>query len=819
MVNVVPMVPMVPMRQFGLRKSVSCDRMSRCNHGKELRDGPAVGESVNEESRDRQLLQAIAKAHTDFVDSADPKILFEGLLQLLLSITDSEYGFIGEVLHGPEGQPYLKTFSITDISWSEETQKFYEENAVEGLEFHNLESLLGEVMVTREQVISNQPATDPRRGGLPEGHPPLKAFLGLPFMSGGSMVGMAGIANRPGGYDTDLASFLEPFLLTCGNFIRTIRADVSRLEVENALKDSEARSRAVLDSTLDAVITTDDEGTIESVNPATRSLFGYEAGELIGRNVNLLMPEPDHSQHHSYMRRYLETGEATVIGIGRETIALRKDGSRFPIDLAVSELSVPGRHLFLGVVRDISDRKKAEKKAEETLAQLEAGNEDMLAILDETRLGVVMLDENRRIVFASRSCENLMQQSRDRLQGQPWDEVCPFSAAQKKMMRELFAADAASRDRLDTKLSLSDGREFWTEVEVRDDPRDPRGKIVFMYDVTEVHLLRSSLNIAAFRQIVGNSPAMQGVFDLVEKFASSEWTVLIEGETGVGKELVARSLHAASPRKEGPFIAVNCGGITESLLTSQLFGHRRGAFTGAAADQEGVFEAANGGTIFLDEIGEMPMAVQSALLRVFEEREITRVGDSRPRAIDVRIVTATNRDLGNEVKAGRFREDLLYRVRVATIPVPPLRERTEDIPLLVSSFLPAGRAAAHKRVQGLDPAAMQRLMEHSWPGNVRELKNAIETAIVRCSGAVIGVDDLPIELGRSLARAETGPVEWDPRSHLLDALKRAGGNRSRAAALLGISRATLYRRLKEAGIEAKQPRAAARQGGRSDENG
>jgi transcriptional regulator with PAS, ATPase and Fis domain len=158
---------------------------------------------------------------------------------------------------------------------------------------------------------------------------------------------------------------------------------------------------------------------------------------------------------------------------------------------------------------------------------------------------------------------------------------------------------------------------------------------------------------------------------------------------------------------------------------------RSSAFTGAAADQEGVFEAANGGTIFLDEIGEMPMAVQSALLRVFEEREITRVGDSRPRAIDVRIVTATNRDLGNEVKAGRFREDLLYRVRVATIPVPPLRERTEDIPLLVSSFLPAGRAAAHKRVQGLDPAAMQRLMEHSWPGNVRELKNAIETAIVR----------------------------------------------------------------------------------------
>jgi PAS domain S-box-containing protein len=773
-------------------------------------DGPAVGDT---------MMQAITKAHTDFVDLAEPKNLFEGLLQLLLSITDSEYGFIGEILHTPEGQPYLKTFSITDISWNEETRKFYEENAVEGMEFHNLKTLFGKVMVTQEQVISNQPATDPRRGGLPEGHPPLNAFLGLPIFSGGSMVGMAGIANRPRGYDTDVVSFLQPFLLTCGNFIRMIRTDAKRCEVENALKDSDVRSRAVLDSTLDAVITIDDAGTIESVNPATEKLFGYTASELIGRNVNTLMPEPDRSRHHSYMSRYLETGEAKVIGIGRETIALRKDGSRFPIDLAVSELSVPGSHLFTGIVKDISERKIAQKKVEETLAQLEAGNEDLLAILNETRLGIVMLDENESVVFASRSCENLMQKSHEALRGQPWDKVCPFTAAQKKSMRALFDADVASRDRLDTRLSLSDGREFWTEVEVRDDPRDPRGKIIFMYDVTEVHRLRTRLNFATSRLLVGNSRPMQKTFDLIDKFAPGDWTVLIEGETGVGKELIARSLHAASPRMDGPFIAVNCGGLTESLLTSQLFGHRRGAFTGAVTDQEGVFEAANGGTIFLDEIGELPMAVQIALLRVIQEREITRVGESKPRTIDVRILAATNKDLVSEVKAGRFREDLLYRIRVARIPVPPLRERAEDIPLLVSSFVAEGRAAAHKRVRGLEPAAMQRLMEHSWPGNVRELKNAIETAVIRCGGTVVRVVDLPLEIGDTFAPAERGPFEEDPRLRLLDALERAGGNRSRAAALLGISRATLYRRLKEAGIEAKQPRAAARRGGRSDENG
>ena len=779
-------------------------------------DGPAVGECMNEESRDRQLLQAITKAHTDFVDLVEPRDMFEGLLHLLLSITDSEYGFIAEMLHDSENQPYLKMFAITNISWNEETRRIYEGHAVDRMEFHSLKTLFGHVMVTGESVISNHPGTDSRRGGLAEGHPPLNAFLGLPIFSGASMVGMAGIANRPGGYDNEIESFLGPFLLTCGNFIRMIRTDAKRCEVENALKDSVARSRAVLDSTLDAVITIDDEGTIESVNPATESLFGYTASELIGRNVNTLMPEPDRSRHHSYMGRYLETGEAKIVGIGRETVALRKDGSRFPIDLAVSELSVPGRHLFLGVVRDISDRKIAQKKVEETLAQLEAGNEDLLAILNETRLGIIMLDENERIVFTSHSCENLMQKSHEALRGQPWDTVCPFTAAQKKSIRALFDADVASRDRLSLKLSLSDGREFWTEVEVRDDPRDSRGKIIFMYDVTEVHRLRTRLNVAASRLLVGNSRSMQKTFDLLDKFAPGQWTVLIEGETGVGKELVARSLHAASPRRDGPFVAVNCGGLTESLATSQLFGHRRGSFTGAVADQEGVFEAANGGTVFLDEIGELPAAIQSALLRVIQEREITRVGESKPRKIDVRILAATNRDLDNEVKAGRFREDLLYRIRVARISVPPLRERVEDIPPLVSSFLAEGRAAAHKRVHGLEPAAMQRLMEHSWPGNVRELKNAIETAIIRCGGPVVSVVDLPLEIGDTYAPAETGLVEGDSRSRLLDALRRAGGNRSRAAALLGISRATLYRRLNEAGIEAKQPRAAAAQDGTSD---
>ena len=764
---------------------------------------------MNPQDRDRHLLEAIAKAHTEFIDLAEPKTLFERLLQLLLSITESDYGFIGEILHTDEGQPFLKTFSITNIAWNAETQKFYEENAPQGMEFHNLKTLFGHVMVSRERVISNDPATDPRRGGLPKGHPPLNAFLGLPINSGSSMVGMAGIANRPGGYDTDLVSFLEPFLLTCGNFIRTIRTDAKRRETKNALEESEARSTAVLNSTLDAVITTDDEGTIESMNPSTESLFGYKASELIGRNVSMLMPEPDRSRHGSYMRRYLDTGEAKIIGIGRETTALRKDGSRFPIELAISELSVPGRHLFTGIVKDISARKIAQTKLEETLAQLETSNANMLAILNETRLGIVMLDERGRIVFTSRSCENLLGQPLDKLRGESWESVCPFSAAQKKILHALFDTAEASRSRLDARLDLGDGREFWTEVEVRDDPRNPLGKIIFLYDVTEVHRLRSHVNVATSRQMVGKSQAMRRMFVLLDKYAPGDWTVLIEGETGVGKEMVARAIHAASNRKDGPFIPVNCGGLTDSLLTSQLFGHRRGAFTGAVADQEGMFEAAEGGTIFLDEIGELPTGVQASLLRVIQEKEITRIGESRPRKVDVRILAATNRDLDREVKAGNFRQDLFYRICVARIPVPPLRERTEDIPLLISSFLAEAGATAHKRVQGVEPAAMHRLMEYLWPGNVRELKNAVETAIIRSTAQVVKVDDLQIAMGDAAAPAASEPVLGDSRSRLLDALERTGGNRSRAAQLLGISRATLYRRLTEAGIEAKQSRAGA----------
>jgi DNA-binding NtrC family response regulator len=290
---------------------------------------------------------------------------------------------------------------------------------------------------------------------------------------------------------------------------------------------------------------------------------------------------------------------------------------------------------------------------------------------------------------------------------------------------------------------------------------------------------------------------MQQVYRHIRSVARVDSTVLIEGETGTGKELVARAIHAASHRKDKAFVAVNCAGLTESLLASQLFGHKRGAFTGAVEDHQGLFEAANGGTLLLDEIGDIPITVQNQLLRVLQEREIVRLGETRPRKIDVRLLAATHRSLSDQVASGHFRQDLFYRIRVARVAVPALRERREDIPLLAASFLAQFCAASGKPVIELSHEAVRLLMDHPWPGNVRELRSAIEFAVIRCAGAVIQPDDLPPEIvtPADLVGSIAGDPLNDEKARFLDALSRSRGNRALAARLLGISRATLYRRL------------------------
>jgi len=313
--------------------------------------------------------------------------------------------------------------------------------------------------------------------------------------------------------------------------------------------------------------------------------------------------------------------------------------------------------------------------------------------------------------------------------------------------------------------------------------------------------------------IVAHSEAMRRVLELARKAAAVDAPVLVTGESGVGKERIARLIHDCSARAHGVFVAINCGAVTETLLESELFGHARGAFTGATQDRAGLFEAASGGTLFLDEVGELPHPMQVKLLRAVQEGEVRRVGENKSRKIDVRLVAATNRDLAGEVEARRFRRDLYYPLRVIELRIAPLSERKEDILPIARAFLASSAARSRRKTASLTPAAADQLLRHSWPGNVRELQNAMERALALGSGERIESDDLPEEIRAARGAApSTGQSLADlERSAIYAAPEETDGNRERAATQLGIGVATLYRKLHRYG--ARQP-APARRGAR-----
>jgi len=302
---------------------------------------------------------------------------------------------------------------------------------------------------------------------------------------------------------------------------------------------------------------------------------------------------------------------------------------------------------------------------------------------------------------------------------------------------------------------------------------------------------------------------MLELFKTVARVAPTRTTVLLEGESGTGKELIARTLHYNSPRAEKPFVPVDCGALPETLLESELFGHEKGAFTGASATTRGLFEAAQGGTCFLDEIGNVSPAVQARLLRVLQEHEVKRVGGTAPRKVDVRVIAATNQPLAGLVQAHRFREDLFFRLSVVTLVIPPLRERGADLPLLADFFLRKVAQATGKGVERISPEALALLSAYPWPGNVRELEHAIERAVILTQNPTLLPADLPPEVQRPGGPAPAPdapvlPLRELERRHLLVALERARGNRKRAAEWLGITRRTLYRMAQRYGIDLTQ---------------
>jgi len=307
------------------------------------------------------------------------------------------------------------------------------------------------------------------------------------------------------------------------------------------------------------------------------------------------------------------------------------------------------------------------------------------------------------------------------------------------------------------------------------------------------------------RPIVGAHPAMVELFKLVSRVAGTKSSVLIVGESGTGKELIARTIHEASPRRDRAFVAVNCTTLSETLLESELFGHVKGAFTGAIERRPGLFLEANRGTVFLDEVGDMSLSMQAKLLRVLQEQEVKPVGGTDTVPVDVRVVAATHQDLEALTRAGRFRTDLYYRLHVVALHVPPLRERREDIPVLAEHFLREYAAAADRPIQGFSPQAMQSLLAHSWPGNVRELENVVERAVALTQGLIVEESDLPEKLAvpasvtNLAAQADRLTLEETIRRHVTEILEQVHGNKSEAARVLGIPRRTLYRMLERYG--------------------
>jgi two-component system response regulator HydG len=347
---------------------------------------------------------------------------------------------------------------------------------------------------------------------------------------------------------------------------------------------------------------------------------------------------------------------------------------------------------------------------------------------------------------------------------------------------------------------------------LKDDEGLPLGAVETLTDISELerldqevhHLSHQLATKNGFQGIVGSSPVMQRVYQIVQKAALSDAPVIIYGESGTGKELVARAIHLMGRRKDAPFVQLNCAALNEALLESELFGHIKGAFTGAYRHRIGRFEAAHEGDLFLDEIADIPLATQVKLLRVLETKQFERVGDHRPVSVDVRIITATNKDLQEMIDSKRFREDLFFRINVIPIHLPPLRERMEDVPLLVNAFVERLRERTEKRITGLSPDAMDRFMTYPWPGNVRELKSALEYAFVIAEKGTVGLEQLPHPLVSEPSRHPSNPKEPEEKIALIEALRKSNGNQSEAARILGVNRVTVWNRMRKHGIDLRK---------------
>ncbi len=633
----------------------------------------------------------------------------------------------------------------------------------------------------------------------------IRAFAGEPLTFRGQILGVLGIFSRENLTEQEFV-WLRMFADQAAVAITNAQAFERAGQALEELRKSETKFRSLLDLSPVAIYLMDKTGQFMSANQAGLELLGCTAHELQGTSVGATY-SPDE------LARIKTPIEAMGSGLTRfERTFVRRDGAMLTVEVSLSPMLPGGRQV---VMRDITDRKRAEDALKEQASQLQQ-------VIDVAPVHMFIWEADATVSYGNRAT------------------VDYFGPIPRKHPMEFLDLVTHSEDVVALKKGIQAafqrGEGFETEVRMRRHDgdfrwflyrlsplRDERGRITRWCGVrTDIDdqkraqertqreniALREEVDKASmFEEIVGTSSALQAVLLRVAKVAPSDSTVLITGETGTGKELIARAIHKRSQRSSRPFVSVNCAAIPRDLIASELFGHEKGAFTGALQRRLGRFELAEGGTIFLDEIGELNAETQVALLRVLQEREFDRVGGTRPIRADVRVITATHRDLPVEVSAGTFRSDLFYRINVFPVEVPPLRARREDVRLLVEYFIDRYATKAGKRITSIEKKSLAYLQSYSWPGNIRELQNVIERSVILCDSDEFSVDESWLTLKPAAVHPLREDLVDQEKKRIEAALAEAGGRvsgPSGAAAKLGMPASTLDSKIKSLHIDKRR---------------
>ncbi len=621
---------------------------------------------------------------------------------------------------------------------------------------------------------------------------------------------MSGSSNSINSDRTHSSNVSTPGEATAG----TPTHEVAAGHVEARIHESEERFRKIFDYSNDAIFVVDPvRDEILDVNPQACKMLGFPREDLLSMRMSEIHPE-----EMPLLRNFAASVFDRGHGWTNELSCLTKSGKRLPSEISASVIELGGRKCLIALIRDITERKRAEQALRES-------EEKLSRILESAMDAIITIDEQLRIVIFNQAAEKAFRCRDCHAIGQPFDRF--LSERFRNLILEnmqAFETDRKTKRYMLTPEGLTarraNGEEFLVEATIsKVEVQQQQLYTIILRDVDDLKRAQAELGKLQlenlylqeeikseynFETIVGASKAIKKVFQEIEKVAATDSTVLILGETGTGKELVARAIHNLSKRKKSALIKVNCAALPSGLIESELFGHEKGAFTGALARKIGRFELANGGTIFLDEIGDLPLELQAKLLRVLQEGEFERVGGAQTIKVDVRVIAATNRNLEKALQQETFRSDLYYRLNVYPIRLPSLRDRKEDIPLLVKYFAAKYGAKMGKKIATVSQKALRDLQAYPWPGNIRELENVIERAVILTSGSQLELGDWlpPRQTGASGSRVPT--LEELEREHIIKVLELTGrqvGGEKGAAKLLGMKRTTLISKMKKLGIE------------------